>query len=100
MAWSRQTPTAKARRLHPEITAVLLNQHISSNFRRAKQTVHRRVNRHRLVDAVEAVRVAVRDDPPSIPFDERQTIGRVAVDLVRTREDERRIGAMLPRHLE
>ena len=54
---------------------------------------------HALVDAVLGVWVLGRDLPARCLLDQRQPVGRVAIDLVGAAEDERRVRAILPRHV-
>ena len=60
--------------------------------------MHRRVDPHRLVDAVALRRVGVV--PARLELDELELVRRVAVDLVRGQEDERRLGHVLAGRLE
>ena len=95
-----QAAAAETGGLQPEVAAVLLHHHVGRDLRRAEHAVHARVDAHRFVDAVAAERMTVVDGPARLELDERQPVRRVAVDLVGAREDERRVGAVPPRHFE
>ena len=41
---------------HPEVAPVLLHEHVGGDLRRAEEAVHRRVDPHRLVDALRVAR--------------------------------------------
>ena len=92
-------PPRKATVGHVEVAPVLLHQQVRGRLRDAEERVHRNVDRHRRVDAVE-VAVVLGQLEARLQLDERQAVRRVAVHLVRRREDERRVGRVGARRLE
>src|SRR6267378_7159531 len=100
MAGSGQTAAAEAGGLEAEIAAIFLDDDIGRQFRRAEQAVQAIVDAHRLVDAVRRERMLGTDLPTRFLLDERQQVGRVAIDLVGAGEDEDRIGAVEAGRLE
>lgn len=91
---ARQTPAAKGSRLHTEVLPVLLHQNIGRYLRSAEQAVHGMVDRHILANAV-VIDVGRIDFPASFVLDQRQTIGRIAVDFIGRRENKDRVRAEL-----
>lgn len=77
-----QTAASKARRLHPEVATVFLNEGVSGKLGNSEQRMGRMVNGHGLVDALLRERMRRIDFPASIEFNQRQLIRIVAVDLV------------------
>jgi hypothetical protein len=60
MAGTRETTAAEASRLHAEIAPIFLDQDVGGDFGGTKQTVHRLVDAHGLINAVAAIRMIVR----------------------------------------
>lgn len=87
MTGTGQASAAKASRLHPKVTAVLLNQHIGRHLGRPEQTVLAVIDRHRLRNPA-AIGVILPDLPARLPLFQREGIRRVAVNLVRGRKNE------------
>ena len=93
-----QAAAPEADRRHAEVAAVLLDEQVGRRLGRAEEAVHRRVDPHRLVDSVGVGRVRVV--PARLELDELELVRRVAVDLVRREEDERRLRAAAAGGLE
>src|SRR5215203_1359796 len=74
---------------HPKVPPVLLYEHVCRNFRGAKEAVQRTVDGHLFRDAT-SIRMTLIHLPPGVKFDERKSVGTIAVDLVRRGEDEHR----------
>src|SRR5919107_3131906 len=73
-----KTPTPKTGSLHPEVSAVLLNQHVGRDLGGAEQRVLRLVNGHRLVDTF-SVAVAGLYLPASLLLDQRQLVRGIPI---------------------
>ena len=86
-----EAAAAKTRGLQAEIVAVFLYQHIRRNLAGAKERMLCHVNAHRLRNA-GLVFVAGLDFPALGQLDQRQSVRRVAVDLVRGRENKGGLG--------
>ena len=95
VAGAGQAAAAEDPRWHPEITPVLLHQHVGGDFARAEKRVLRLVDGHALVDA-DGIRVRRVDLPALFQLHERQPVRRVTIDLVGARENEDRLGAVQP----
>ncbi len=66
---------------HAEVAAVLLHENVGGDFGCAEQAVKGVIDRHFFRDAVDP-RVTGIDFPAGVEFDQRQAVGRVAVDFV------------------
>ncbi len=67
----------------------------AASFARAEQRVLRLVNAHRLAKCPAHIRGRIRTSQRVSNFDQRQTVGRVAIDLVCRGENEGRFGTIL-----
>src|ERR1700722_14054986 len=100
MAGTGETTPTKASCLHAEIAPVLLNEDISSDLGVSEQAVRGLVDAHRFVDPILPIGMVVQQLPAGGLLDERQAIGRVAIDLVGAGKNEARVWAVLPRCLQ
>ena len=100
VAGAGQAAAAEAGGAHAEITAVFLHDDIGGELGGAEQAVQARIDAHALVDAVRGERVLGADLKAPLLLDQRQEIGRVAIDLVGAGEDERRLRAVPARRFE
>ena len=82
-----QAAAAEAGRLHAEVAAIFLHQHVGRDFRGAEQAVQRLVDRHVFANAVH-LGVVSGDFPARVQLDQRQAVRRVAIDFVGRSEDE------------
>jgi hypothetical protein len=89
-----EATTTKTGRLHVEVAAVFLNQHVSRDFGGTKKRMFRVVDRHRFINPV-LVPVARCNLPTRFAFHQRQPIGRVSINLVGGHEDKNRRGTVL-----
>ena len=80
---------------HPEVATILLHHHVRRDLRRAEEGVLALVNPEGLADAIAVGGVGVV--PTLFQLHERNLVGCVAINLVRSHVDERRLGARLPR---
>src|SRR5262249_27356216 len=83
-----ETPAAQTASHHAEIAPILLHHDVGSNLRCAEQRVLRSINPHRLAYTVVIFRASIL--PSCFGLDERQLVGRVAVNLVCGHMDKRR----------
>ena len=81
-----------------EIAAVFLHHHVGGDLAGAEERVFRLVNGEGLGDAVRVGRVGIV--PARGELRERDTVGRVAIDLVRAHMHEGRLRARLARGFE
>ena len=81
MIGAGQAPATEADRLHLEVAAIFLDQHVSRHLRSAEEAVQHLVDRHVLADAV-TVGMPGCDLPSSFPLDQRQTVRHVAIDFI------------------
>ena len=84
----RQAATAKHPGLHAEIAAVLLHQDVRGHLGSTEKGMLTTVNRHRLINAVGCIRVAVVDFPAGFLLHQGQVVRSVAINLVGARENE------------
>src|SRR5438093_10130697 len=94
-----ETAATKRNGWHPEISPVFLDENIRRNFRRAEKRMLGVIDTHRLRNT-GLVFVAWLYFPAFFEFAQRQTVRRVAIDFVRRRENERRLGRKLSRRFE
>ena len=99
MVRAGEAPAAKADGRHVEVAAVLLDDEIGRSLRGSEERMEAVVDRHRDRDAARSTR-ALGELEPRLELLERKEVRTVAVDLVRRREDERRLGLVQPRRLE
>ena len=100
MGRTGQAAAAKTGRLHAEIAAIFLHQHVSGHLRRAEQAVHRLVDGHGLVDPMLVIGMIRINLPAGLQFAQRQRIWQIAIDLVCGRENERRLRRVAAGHLQ
>ena len=94
-----ETPAAETRRLHAEIIAVFLHQHVGRHLARAEQRMFRLVNAHRLGNA-RLIFMLRLNLPALFQFHQRQAVRRVAIDFVGGRENKNRFGTGFTRGLQ
>ena len=95
-----EAAAAKAGGFHAEVAAVFLDKKIGGKFRNTEETVHGVVDGHGFRNAAEAVSVRRRNFPTGFEFDEREAVGRVAVDFVGRHIDKDRVGSKVARGFE
>ena len=99
MVRAGEAAAAEADGRHVEVAPVLLDEQVGRGLRGSEERVEALVDRHRDRDAV-VVLVVLGKLEPRLELLERQEVRPVAVDLVRRREDERRVGLVPARRLE
>ena len=82
--------------MQAKILAVFLDNHVGSQLRGPKQAMQRLIDRHFLRNAMGILMFQIYF-PTCFQLDERQAIGRFAVDFVRRGKDENRIRSEAPR---
>ena len=87
----RQPPRKHDRR-HVEVAPVLLHEQVGGRLRDAEERVEARGRSTSTSGSRRSTRARPRQLEPRLELDERQEVRAVAVDLVRRREDERRVG--------
>ncbi len=100
MARPGQAAAPEHRRLHAEVAAVFLNQHIRRDLGSAEQAVQGLVDAHGLRDSVSGPGMLGRQFPAGFQLDQRQVVRRVAIDLVGAGEDEYRPFRMAARRFQ
>ncbi len=93
-----ETPAAKAVRLHPEVSPVLLGHHVCGDFASAKKGVLRIVNPHLLRDAIVVLSVCVI--PPPLQFLQRKLVRGITIHLVGRHKYKNGVSTVLPRGLQ
>jgi len=96
MAGAGEAAAAETHRAHAEITAVFLDEQIGGGLAGAEKRMLGLVNGHGFINAVPP-RMGGFDLPAFFQRDERQAVGRVAIDLVCAGKDEGGLRAMRAR---
>ena len=94
----REAATAQAAGRHIEVASVLLHHHVGGHLRRAEYRMRALIDAECLGDAVRERGVSIV--PAGRVFDQRDLVGRIAVDLVRAHMHEWRLRRMPARGLE
>jgi len=86
-----ETAATKRNGRHSEISPVFLDENVCCDFRRTEERMLGVIDTHRLRNT-GLVFVARLYFPAFLEFAQGQTVRRVAIDFVRRRENERRLG--------
>ena len=99
MVRAGEAAAAEAHGRHPEVAPVLLHHHVGGDLGGAEDRVHAS-RRYASTRRSPFAYVRVGVVPAGLELDQRDLVGRVAVDLVRRHEGERALRAVLPGRLE
>src|SRR5579863_714616 len=87
-----KTAAAETDRLEAEIASIFLNEYVCGHLRSAEEAMEGAVDAHAFGNAVCAIGMGRIQLPALVQLDQRQSIGSVAIDFVRTGKHEHGIG--------